>query len=152
MLQSESGIPVEVTQYETVSGEGRISLYQNEIRLPTCSIQSSISYFSCLGMKVLSQSITNAVMGLRPFLDMNEFRICLTQDSSPPLPFLDVMGFSSIGLFVDSIDKEAGKLRKAGYMITNPSTLTVNGKLLEIAFSHGGNGEIVELIAIGKGE
>lgn len=152
MLQSESGIPIEVTQYRTVSGEGRMGLYQNEIHIPTRSIPSSVSYFSRLGLKVLSQSGTGAVMGLRPFLDKNEFRIYLKQDSSPPLPFLDVMGYSSIGFLVDSVDKEAEKLRGSGYMVTRPSVLTVNGKLLRIVFSRGGSGEIVELIAIGKGE
>lgn len=152
MLESESGIPIEVTQYKTVSGESKLSLYQNEIHIPTPNILSSVSYFLCLGLKVLKQGETDAVLGLRPFLDKDEFLIYLKQGSSPPFPFLDVMGYSSIGLFVGRIDKEADKLRKAGYMVTQPSALTVNRKLLEIVFSHGGSGEIVELIAIGKGK
>lgn len=108
MLQSESGIPVEVTQYEAVSVEGRMSLYQNEIHLPTCSIQSSVPYFSRLGMKVLSQSITDAVMGLRPFLDKNEFRICLKQDSSPPSLFWMLWVFPQSGYLSTALIRKRG--------------------------------------------
>lgn len=150
MFQSDWGnIPIEVTQYRVTTGQSEISFNKSDIYIPTCDIQESARFFMCLGMKIIEESVASIVLELSTFLDKEPFRIHLSRSPKPRKPYLDILGFSSIGFFVDCIETEAKKLCNEGYAFTGISPIKVNGKTMKVAFSYGKAGEIVELIALG---
>lgn len=142
-------IPIEITQYHTVTGQSKISCNKRDIFIPTFDIEETARFFMCFGMKRVGEADGDIILELAPFLDKQCFRVHLTESKIIQKPHLDISGYSSIGLFVDCIDGEAKKIQSAGYSFTGISPINVNGKMLKVAFSYGKHGEIVELIALG---
>ena len=66
------------------------------------------------------------------------------------MSFLDINGFSSIGLFVDNIKKYLTKMTEAGFITSAVSSIQVHGRWMDIAFIEGKNGELIELVSIKK--
>ena len=91
-------------------------------------------------------------MVLSPFLDKKKIFIHLIENTTCVRePFLDISGFSSIGLFVDNIPKHLAQCVAAGFQTSDISPIKVQEKWMNIAFVEGKNGELVELISIRKG-
>ncbi len=150
MFQNDAGnIPIEVTQYHVTAGKSEIIVDKSDIYIPTCDITESMRFYMCFGMKAIEKSAEGVVLELSTFLDKTSLRIHLTKSAKTRKPYLDVDGFSSIGLFVDCIEAEASKLCNEGYAFTGISPLTVNGNVMKVAFFYGKTGDIVELITLG---
>lgn len=147
MYSDETGIPIEITQYpkafcknEAISFAGRDILWK--VKNP----QKAKELFNILGGKIDE----NGIVQIRPFFEKNPISISFKENSGQDVPYLDVNGFSSLGLFVDDTDKEMAKLAKEGYFTTDSERISVNGKQLSIGFVKGFSGEIVELISLSR--
>ncbi len=150
MFQSDEGnIPIEVTRYNFTAGESNIFVNKSDVFIPTCDIEESAHFYGCFGMEVIEKSAVDTVLELSTFLNKNPLRIHLRKSVKKRNPFLDIVGFSSIGFFVDCIEEEVKKLSSDGYAFTGISPIKVNGKAMRVAFSYGNMGEIIEFIALG---
>lgn len=153
MLDSkENNIPIEITQYPMVSGaNSNLILDKSKIYWYVKELEEAVKFFSILGMKVIARDENSVELSITPFLDKKEYVIHFLRESKKEtVPYLDVQGFSSVGLLVDSAEKNLKKISQKGFYVTEISKLKVNGKWLDIGFAEGKNGEIVELISLLK--
>jgi len=141
------GIPIEITQYpEVLPLTKSLSFKNHTIFWEVADVPSARSLFLSLGAKE-ENNIDCFV--LSPFLDKNKILIQLIENPAcTGDPFLDISGFSSIGLFVDNIPKHLAQCSAGGFQISEISTIKVQGRWMNIAFVEGKNGELVELISI----
>ena len=144
-----SGIPIEVTQYPKVFHTTPFLHFRdNVIFWEVADVLSARNLFLSLGAK--EQGEANCLT-LSPFLDKEKIFIRLIENATCRREaFLDIDGFSSIGLFVDNIQKHLEKCAAAGFQGSNISQIKVQGRWMNIAFVEGKNGELIELISIMK--
>lgn len=145
-----AGIAIEVTQYpKVVHGVENLSFKEYTIFWNVVDVVSARRLFLSLGAK--EESSANSLV-LSPFLDKKKIFIQLIENTTCVRePFLDISGFSSIGLFVDNIPKHLEQCVAAGFQTSDISPIKVQEKWMNIAFVEGKNGELVELISIRKG-
>lgn len=146
----ESYIPIEVTQYPSVKNVNNdISLNQRAIEWKVKSIKESMGYFETVGFKCIDETNTYAIMKLKPFLDKEPIEISLLETEQISAEgFLDVFGYSSLGLLVDNVEMELNKFAARNFVTTEVNSLEVNGKKMNVAFTKGPSNEIIELIAV----
>lgn len=145
MLESEGLYPVELTLYDDCEGiNTAYSMSKDAIEFMTADVTESRHFY-----EVFDFVSDGNEMVLKPMLDTGSVKIRLieTEKSSDDI-LLDRIGFGSLAFVVDSIEKYAERLNSTGYMITETKSLSVNGKMLKIAFASGKCGEIVELIGV----
>lgn len=143
------GVPIEITQYPEVSDTSTALYFKgNTVFWEVADIKSARDLFLSLGAQ---ETEDEKSLILSPFLDKRQFLIRLVENTaSTQESFLDVEGFSSIGLFVDNIQKHLDRCADAGFPISDISPIRVQGKWMNIAFVEGKNGELVELISSRK--
>ena len=143
------GIPIEITQYpEVLPNTKTLSFKDDTIFWEVSDIPAARRFFLSLGAK---EANNMKRLVLSPFLDKNKIFIQLSENSMCARePFLDIAGFSSIGIFVDNIQKHLAQCAAAGFPISEISPIKVQERWMNIAFAEGENGELVELISIKK--
>ena len=143
------GVPIEITQYPEVDhGVENLSFKDNTIFWQVADVSVARNLFLSLGAK--EADAANRLV-LTPFLDKKKIFIHLVENPGCKRePFLDVKGFSSIGLFVDNVEKHLVQCADVGFQISDISQIKVQERWMNIAFVEGKNGELVELISIMK--
>jgi hypothetical protein len=142
-------LPIEITQYPQIAvGSTPLRLEGRTIIWEVADVESARKLFLCLGAQ---EETEKNKLRIVPFLDKTKILIHFVENiSCTRKPFLDISGFSSIGLFVDSVQKYLTKLSKAGFTVSGISPIEVHGKQMNIAFVEGRNGELIELISMMK--
>ena len=146
--ETDKSIPIEVTQYtDVVDYKTSIKLDGRRIMWPVVDTEAAKEFFVAVGGKADSD-LPRVVF--KPFLDKASFEIEFVEAKDNEMPFLDVEGFSSLGIFSDNAKKEMDKMSNKGYFVTEVSEIVVDGKKMDIGFVMGKNNEIVEFISVSK--
>lgn len=149
MLTKEDRIPIEITMYDRVDKiDTGLSLNGNTLEWKVCDIGKAEEFLMLFGAKKEKES----ELILKGFFDKAPLRIKLTENYNKNEPYLDIDGFSSLGLVVDNVNRELVKMKGKGYFVTDVNEIIVNKKKMEIGFVVGENNEIIELISVGKSE
>lgn len=148
-LKYENSVPIEITQYKQCSNVGtNIELRDGRYCLYVNDINASQLFFENFGFKTTSADDQEITMEINPLFDRFIFKIKLVPAQNNNTWFLDQTGYSSIAFFVDDIQKTMGKMKSNGYETASPFELKVNGKMFNIGFMRGKNGEIIEIIEL----
>lgn len=145
-------IPIEITQYTNIKGRNEtMKISSRKIEWSVKNLEKAEQFLLCLGAnKCKGEAYTYSLMAV---LEKEPLMIYLKKDENAVAPgYLDVEGWSSIGLIVDNVQNEAEKFKRNGFFVTESSPIMVNSKKLNIVFVRGFNGEIIELISLEKGE
>lgn len=148
----EYGMPIEITQYPVVKYNNvSISFRENELIWYVRDLEAAYSFFECIDANKIDEAEDILLLQFRPFLDDIPINIKLKKKANINAPgYLDVEGFSSIGIFVDNIQKYTEIYRNKGFFTTSISSIVVDSKKLDIVFSKGKNNEIIELISMSR--
>lgn len=147
---SEDTTPIEITQYPSVDGiNNNISLQERKLQWLVGDIAAAEDFFGSIGFKCVEDNPNKKRMEIKPFFDKAGFEIVLLKsDEYVSIERLDVLGYSSVGLVVDNVEKEIKKIQEKGFFCSGVSVITVAGKAMNIGFAKGKNGEIAELISV----
>lgn len=150
MYQSKCGAPIEITQYPVVSGNNTsIEVNGYSVLWRVSDVRRSVDMFCDLGFEIQKQDKKSAILYIIPFLDKKRYEIIFVQDKKRcGSGYLDVNGFSSLGIFVDSVKKTIGSVRDENIYVSGISRLCINKRMMDIAFIRGASGEIVEVIGL----
>lgn len=127
--------PIEITQYPEVDhGVANLSFKDNTIFWQVADVSVARNLFLSLGTK--EADAANRLV-LTPFLEKKIFIHLVENPRGKREPFLDVKGFSLIGLFVDNIEKHLVQCADVGFQISNISQIKVQERWMNIAFVEG---------------
>ena len=123
----------------------------NKIVIEVKDIGKSTKFWKLLGFKPLKLNRNFALLEFKSFFTEGVFQIYLEHsDNAPADHFLDDKGFNCVALISTSINKKKEMLDKNGFKTTSLEKFMVNQKHLNIFFSQGHCGELVEIIGIDK--
>ena len=148
MLSKEGSVPIEITMYDCVDNiDTGMKLKDNVLEWEVRNVEITEEFLMALGARKGNDN----QLTLKGFFDKTPLEIKLTKKVDiETQSFLDINGFSSLGLVVDNVNRELDKLQKNGYYVTGVNEIEVNKKRMEIGFVVGLNNEIVELISVRK--
>lgn len=146
MLNSNNGLPIEITAYDEITGRGKYSVQEKNIICHTADTVASDKFFTAIGLE--KQAV--ARYKLNTFFDNTPFYIKLVTTPHKDKCFINSSGYSCIGLIVNNVAREKQRLSKNGIETTAIDELIVNGKSLKIFFAYSNAGDMVEFIEVSK--
>lgn len=121
----------------------------NELIIKTANIEESISFWKNFAFSPILYKKNSAVLEFNAPLGGNSYHLRLVKDKNINTKiFLDDTGFNCLAFISSSAVKEKKNLEIAGIETTAIERFKVNGKELEIFFTKGSQGEIVEVISV----
>lgn len=146
----ENMIPIEVTQYTEIENCKSNLDFQGDVLIyNVLKVKDSTDFFSILGEIPTAVKDGFTILELKFALDKRKILLYFKEASEIyNEPYLDVVGYSSLGIWVDSVEKYHKKYIENGYFPSDISEITVNKKQLKIFFVKGKNCEILEIIGL----
>ncbi len=146
MMKCNNELPIEITLYANCTNdEPMLDVRDKKIFIKSNDPSATEKLFFDVGFKRKDDYVY-----LKPIMDNTEVKIYVEPSYSTYNRKLDNFGYSSLAFWSSNIDKDREKFHKLGYKVTDIEKLLVNGKILDIFFLNGNNGEILEFIGVDK--
>ncbi|HSH01836.1 MAG TPA: hypothetical protein VLL52_04895 [Anaerolineae bacterium] len=145
----EGGVAVEITNHGPVvaSGRGPYQYYQDHIVLHTPDPQVEQAFWQ-EALRFRKSGEPNLLKLISPVPDWS-CRLKLVLDDTIEPCTLDSAGYPCLALLSNKLDQDSQKIAKAGASaFTEPFSLVVNGKRLEIVLFRTPTGALGELIQV----
>jgi len=114
-------------------------------------VDESSKFWQCLGFMQVEEGNGFARLEFRSRLEKATFGLYLQRCAEVKKKhFLDDAGFNCIAFVTSSIKNEKQMLEYKGFVTTEIEELMVDDKLLDIFFTKGPSGELVEIIGVGQ--
>lgn len=120
-------------------------LVLNNFLIEISNVSDTIDFYSKMGFFVKSMVDDLMIMEHKSLLSDDNFKLTFIVSNKVNEVCLDDLSFNCLGLISSSLEKDLN-LFVEKYKTTPSEFLNVNGKILNIAFVKGPNGEIIELI------
>ncbi len=122
----------------------------NKLLVTVGNICRAVSFWKLLGFKVVLKNNNLVILKFTSLFKKSDFFIYLKEDkSSLKKVFLDSQGFNALAFITSSVDREIKALHlQSDIEITQPRTLMLGQRSLELFFQNGPNGELVEVIGV----
>ena len=123
----------------------------NKMVIRVMNFEKSIFFWECVGFSVHKIKKDFALLEFKSLVSNDICQIYLQEyGDSNNKPYLDNPGFNCIAFISNSAKNEKKILDNKGIETTEIEELTLNQRVLNIFLARGPNGEIIEIIGLGK--